>query len=458
MGVKLASLAWPKFPDVDLSAGAQRDTALDVVRSWSLLVVVFGHFIMQITYWDDGGIPQGGNTLASGSPWPFVTWILQVMPLFFIAGGAVNRGSYERFTGSYQSWLWQRVRRLLKPTLVFILVMSLVFSVVTILVPQRITDPLVPGITGPLWFLSVYILVTAFTPVSVLLWNNIGKGSILVLTFLVGFFDFLRLNIFEPLGILNLFIAWVLVHQLGFWYQEGVSRKSAWALVSVGFSTNLVLTQILNWYPTSLVGIANEEFSNMAPPTIVLVMHSLVLFGAFALLADRLRQWVSRKRPARATAIAGMLAMTIYLWHMSVLVLWLVLLHTFNLDLPVRLDGNLVVPDGYAYWLWLVPSTFGFAVLLYLLVRYLWPLEFMKIAWFDADRTTEENSKSKTILGSIALSVGILGVSGAGFSGFPLAVHTGFGIPLNAPIAILVLILGLLILRPSSERVGSGVK
>ena len=71
----------PPVPD----PGA-RDLALDVVRAWSLLVVVLGHFLMLILLWDADGIPASANTLTSGIPWPYVTWLLQVMPLFFIAG------------------------------------------------------------------------------------------------------------------------------------------------------------------------------------------------------------------------------------------------------------------------------------------------------------------------------------------------------------------------------------
>ena len=79
----------PPLPPVPAApVGGDRDLALDVVRAWSLLVVVLGHFLMLILLWDDDGVPASANTLTSGDPWPYVTWLLQVMPLFFIAGGA----------------------------------------------------------------------------------------------------------------------------------------------------------------------------------------------------------------------------------------------------------------------------------------------------------------------------------------------------------------------------------
>ncbi|MGA1248096.1 MAG: acyltransferase family protein, partial [Candidatus Nanopelagicales bacterium] len=123
----------PPFPKIDaLPENSNRDLALDSVRAWSLIVVVFGHFIMQIYFWDNG-LPQSGNTLSSGNLWPFTTWILQVMPLFFIAGGAVNFGSYLRSQGNFNQWLWQRTRRLMKPTVVFLLTLAIAFSIITLL-------------------------------------------------------------------------------------------------------------------------------------------------------------------------------------------------------------------------------------------------------------------------------------------------------------------------------------
>lgn len=450
--MRMSVLLWPPFPHLEVSAGGDRDTALDVVRSWSLFVVVFGHFIMQILLWEDQ-VPLSGNTLSSGGPWPYVTWILQVMPLFFIAGGAVNIGSYERSGSNYSNWLWQRTRRLMKPTVIFLLVMATAFSVISLVVPQPVTDALVSGVTGPLWFLAVYIVITALTPLTSALWKRSHLKSIAGLLALAIAIDFLRLEVAEALGVFNLVIAWVLVHQLGYWYRDGISRTQAKVLVVTGLSVNVMVTQILGWYPTSLVGIPTEKFSNMAPPTIVLVMHSFVLCGLFVLLAPTLRALVQKPHVAKATARAAMLAMTVYLWHMSVLVAWLSVLHSLGWDLPARLENEIVVPDGLNYWGWLVPSTLVFAAVLYALVRYLWPLEFMRISWFDHDGEHEKDSISRTIVSSALISLGLLGIAGAGFSGFPFAIQESFGIPLSTAGCLIAVLIGIALLRPSKVQV-----
>lgn len=438
---------FPPFPAVEpLTDNSSRDLALDSVRAWSLIVVVFGHFIMQIYLWEDG-IPLSGNTLSSGNLWPFATWILQVMPLFFVAGGAVNIGSYLRSSGNFNQWLWQRTRRLMKPTVVFLLTLAVIFSVITLVADERITDGLVSGVTGPLWFLSVYILVVALTPVSVKIWNLLGLKSIWVFFVLAVLIDYIRLNIADVAGVLNLIVIWVMVHQLGYWYQQGVSRTHAQVLIVIGLLSNVVLTQVLKWYPTSLVGIPTEKFSNMAPPTIILALHSFVLFGIFVLISPWLRKVSSTPQGFRLMSRAAMLAMTIYLWHMAVLVSWLTGLHYLGFDLPARIENSTIVPDGIQYWIWLIPSTLGFGLVLYAIVRMLWPIEFMKIRWFDNPNVKISHSALRASFGTALISLGLLAIAGAGFSGFPLAIRESFGIPISSLGALLAIGLGLTLLR-----------
>ena len=450
---------FPPLPHVTVTPEtSKRDLALDVVRAWSLLVVVFGHFFMEIIDWSSD-IPYTGNTLSSGSNWPFVTWLLQVMPLFFVAGGAVNFGSYARSTGTYNQWIWQRMKRLMKPTSVFLLTMCVVFTILTFTVDTQVTDALVSGVSGPLWFLAVYVLVTALTPITSKWWNKSGGYSILTLFILAVLVDVVRLQVSSAAGVLNLIIIWVMVHQLGYWYIRGVQRNHAIMMIVVGLLNNFALTQVLKWYPTSLVGIPTEPISNMAPPTIVLMFHSIFIFGLFNLLAPKFQVWFARERAFRITTHAGMLAMTIYLWHMSILVLWLSILHRLNLDLPVQLltaersDGLrvlIVAPDGFPYWQGFLMSTICFGAILFVVVRNLWPLEFMKLPWFDSEPENLSHSRIRSVIGVLLVSVGLLAVSGSGFSGFPFAVHEAFGFQLNTAYAITAIFVGLALLRQPS--------
>ena len=439
---------FPPLPPVPApSTSTGRDRALDVVRSWSLLVVVLGHVLMFIVLWAPDDTPTVGNTLTSGTPWPFATWALQVMPLFFVAGGAVNWRSNERFPGTYSQWLWQRVARLMRPTVVYLGVLAVLFAVVTLLVPRRITDPYVQSITGPLWFLAVYLVVTALTPATTAWWRRHGLATVAVLLVVVVAVDALRFGVIDRFGAVNMVAAWTLVHQLGYWYRDGVRRGTAAACVVVGLGANVLLTQVLHRYPTSLVGIPTDPISNMSPPTVILVCHSFVLFGGFVLLAPWVRRRFVTPKVFHATARAGLVAMTVYLWHMLVLVALLAALHVLGLDLPVRVEGGQVVPDGLVYWGYVVPVALVFVLLLYAVARWLWPIEHVRLPWFDAPPDHPLTSEWVAALGTLLVSSGLLVIAGAGFSGFPLATTVAYGVTVSTAVALLAVLAGLALLR-----------
>jgi len=100
-----------------------RDRFIDAVRAGSLLIVVLGHWLMAAVVVQGDQI-IGANALTSIPALQLATWLLQVMPLFFIAGGFSNITvwrSLRRRGGTYPEYLKGRLVRLLRPTLLFVL-------------------------------------------------------------------------------------------------------------------------------------------------------------------------------------------------------------------------------------------------------------------------------------------------------------------------------------------------
>ncbi|NEE28071.1 acyltransferase, partial [Streptomyces sp. SID7982] len=105
---------------------ATRDRYVDLLRVGSLGAVVLGHWLMAAV------TPDGvGNLLAVVPALQPLTWLLQVMPVFFFVGGFSHALSYrsllrKRPEGSedsvYSAFLRARLQRLLCPTMVFVLV------------------------------------------------------------------------------------------------------------------------------------------------------------------------------------------------------------------------------------------------------------------------------------------------------------------------------------------------
>ena len=101
------------------STPSDRNRYVDFLRAASILVVVLGHWLMAAPQMVGDGVAF--NHLLSTTEWThYLTWVLQVMPLFFLVGGYANAASWRsaRLRGEpYAAWLRARLRRLVLPVL-----------------------------------------------------------------------------------------------------------------------------------------------------------------------------------------------------------------------------------------------------------------------------------------------------------------------------------------------------
>jgi len=350
--------------DLAQATPASRDRYVDFLRAASILVVVFGHWMIAVLSWDHGVIRA---TSAIGhTPWLWTaTWIGQVMPVFFFVGGYANLVAYEsarRRGDSVLTFIRSRVRRLLVPSVALLAVWAVVQFVLHMTNTGTPTGPRFggfvllrgvrpPGQTvpfGPLWFLAVYLLVVCISPLTVALHRRLRwwipaifvVGTVVV--DLVGFAgDHHRIRY------LNVIFVLLLPHQLGHFYGDGSAvkwpRRTLWAMVLVGLGGLLALTNAgpmrlvgdrrFDWfpgighYPLSLLGTDVEKVSNAYPPTMCFMLVGIWLIGAVLLLRPRLTAWLQRSGPWKATLTGNAWIMTLFLWHMTayliaILLLW----------------------------------------------------------------------------------------------------------------------------------------
>ncbi len=119
-----------------------RDRYVDFLRAFSIGVVVFGHWLMAIVFQGPNGL-TGANALDVIPGIWILTWVLQVMPLFFFVGGFSNRGSWksaQRDGKSYGEFIQARIERLMRPTIVFITVWVAVALAIQVAAPQLMTS------------------------------------------------------------------------------------------------------------------------------------------------------------------------------------------------------------------------------------------------------------------------------------------------------------------------------
>ncbi|MBV9512692.1 MAG: acyltransferase, partial [Mycobacteriaceae bacterium] len=101
---------FPSPAEIAAQTPSGRDRAIDVIRIVSLVAVVLGHTIMAVSTIRNG-VFVWGNLLEALPAFGALTWVLQIMPLFFFAGTAAGIESWLPGR-SWGGWLMARCTRL----------------------------------------------------------------------------------------------------------------------------------------------------------------------------------------------------------------------------------------------------------------------------------------------------------------------------------------------------------
>ena len=81
-------------------AKADRNRAIDLYRAIAMLAVAVGHWMAMNIAIDSSGELVAGNALEAAPGMAIMTWLFQVMPLFFVVGGFSSAMSLDSFFGS----------------------------------------------------------------------------------------------------------------------------------------------------------------------------------------------------------------------------------------------------------------------------------------------------------------------------------------------------------------------
>ncbi|WP_328926088.1 acyltransferase [Streptomyces sp. NBC_00190] len=428
--------------DMAAATPATRDRYVDLLRVASLATVIAGHWLMAAVSGD--GI---GNLLALVPPLQVLTWGLQVMPVFFFVGGFSHALSYRslarRADGGpvYAAFLRARLQRLLRPTLVFVLVWTAAAFAVQLAGHGAggLTGAALRLVTQPLWFIGIYLAMVAFTPPLLKLHERWGWGAFAGLLAAAALVDVLRFALGIPyVEFLNFAFVWLAVHQLGFLRADGRIRFPA-ALAAAGLAAAAALVAY-GPYPLSMVGMPGEKVSNMAPPTLALLAHGMWLVGAVQLLARPGTAWLARPRVWRGVVAANGIAMTAFLWHLTAMLA----VYAAQLALGIGLPA----PASAAWWAQ-VPVRFLAAaaltgVLIALFRRFEGP----------GRAAAAPGSGPRAAAGITLCLLGVLGLSMTGLGGL-LDGHSAVlvALPVTAPAAIAMALGGwVLVERSASSR------
>lgn len=428
---------------------SSRDRYVDLLRFASIAIVVLGHWLMAVVTYDDGRM-SGTNALVSIPKLKYVTWFLQVMPVFFFVGGFSNLVTLDavaRRGGRFADFIDGRATRLLRPVTVLLAVwVPITLTLEFLNVPASTLKVVTKLVVQLLWFIGVYLLVVAFAPLMLRAHRRFRLWVPALLAGAAGAVDALALGAdLRVVAILNFAFVWLFAQQLGFFYADGSfarwSPRVPLLLAAAGFFGLYAAT---TWgpYPSSMVGMPGEKVSNMAPPTICILSLTCLLVGVVMAVRTPVTRWLQKPKVWQGVIAANGVIMTVYLWHLTALLI----------VVGISLPRGFPQPDpGTATWWLLRPVVFAMyaavlVVLLRLFARFERPAP--RRTRGGAPLLSRRLRRSVAIAGVVLIIVATLGFAATGLSGF--TVKTNLVVAKVTPIGNIVrLLLGMALLRMS---------
>ena len=405
---------WSQIKQLAAQTPPERNRYVDFLRAISILVVITGHWLIATSWYVDGELASG-HLLKSHPQTQWLTWLFQVMPIFFIVGGYSNAVSLEsaRRNGiDYAGWLVTRLNRLVAPLLVLVIAWAILglvmrlFGVAPALIQFASQASLIPT-----WFLAIYIVVVILAPLTYRYWQQSGFTSFWVLVAVALLVDVLFFAAdLEWLGWSNYFWVWLSVHHLGYAWRDGKLPGSSRLLLIAAIGLG-ALTLMIVWgpYPLAMVGSPDEGLSNTLPPKATLIALATFQFGLLLALEGPMRRALSSLRLWAATVLINTMIMTVYLWHITVMIILiavLVLLGGIGLELE---------PGTPAWW-------YSRPIWILVLIALLTPVALLMSPLERRPRSPNAGvpSPARQIVGAMMLCLGIALLAMYGYGGGPV--------------------------------------
>ena len=361
---------WSELKAVARQTPASRNRYVDFLRIVAIAAVVFGHWLMPAPYFDGQNINL--DHLFNIAPWTrWLTWLFQVMPIFFFVGGYANSASWEsadRNDVAFAEWAGQRLTRLLFPLMPLILFWAMAGLATPFLqIDVGLFSEASRLALIPVWFLAVYIMVTLVTPITYSCWSRYGVWSFWALACGAIASDALAI-LMEANWIrwANYGFIWLAMHQLGYAWRDRYFEENARALLffAIGAVGLAIIITVLS-YPIAMVSVPGAAMSNSRPPNVALLALGILQTALLLLVALPVRRWLERETVWGIVIAGNRIIMTLFLWHVTVLVACI------GLSWLVGGFGLASVPGSETWWwlripwlLALIVTTFAVVALL----------------------------------------------------------------------------------------------
>jgi fucose 4-O-acetylase-like acetyltransferase len=371
---------------IDLS---KRDLTLDLARVFCVLLVVVIHLLMVGTGTGPDGSIEVSRPLEEQRWFAPATWVGQIMPLFFVVGGFASLTAWRsvrRRNGTAADYVRNRVLRLAQPALpLFVFYVAVIGGARLLGVDPALVDVAVVGAASPLWFLAAYTLCQALVPVMASWHGRAPRAVLVVLLAGAVVVDAARYATgIEQIGLVNLFFVWLLVQQIGFWYADGwFADRRWWTLVGIAAAAYALLVPMTAWGPYSV-----DMLGNLNPPTLPLVALAVGQACVLRLLRPALTRLMNTHAARAAVFVVGTRLMTIYLWHLPVILI--------VSGAALLVPGASPAPGSSAWW-WSRPLLFV------VVLAVVFALSFLVGRW-EAPRMVGATPRPAVVAGATVLA------------------------------------------------------
>ncbi|MCU1683344.1 MAG: hypothetical protein JWQ81_4083 [Amycolatopsis sp.] len=383
--------------------------------------------------------------------WP-LTWLAQLAPLYFFAGGRANAAGWRSALatgGGYRGFLAHRASWLLRPALIFAVVALVVPLALELLgVPSGTSAAVMRIALHPLWLLGLYLLTLVSTPVMLAAQRRSPVATIAGLLGVVvlgevsaNWFGSAVPHYVATFGVV------LLAQQVAFSHADGVrpSRRRLLAGATIGL-LGLAAASVLTGSPLVLLGGEGSPPALSAPAWEVLIL-GIAQLSVLGLLAKPLCRIADRAAVTRVVRFALRAPMSLYLGFLSAMLLLVAIVY---------------LPDESLHWLLRPQTALALALLAGPAALVFWWFE--RPRWFEHERNhllpdTAATGFLGALLGRAATAFGLTFAT-LGVFGFALTRFGGgdseasmLGLKLDPIQSLIHLLLGVFLLH--TVRIGT---
>ncbi len=318
----VSTAAKPNLAEMAAAAKSTRNRAVDFYRAVAMCAVALGHWAAVALAVDANGEVVGGNALEQAPEMSWITWLFQVMPLFFVVGGfssAMSLDAHTKNNGRPQDWVVARLRRMVAPTVILAGTWVAILAIATAVGVGHLAAAGALAAAIPLWFLANYTIDTAIAPYVLPMFRRnpalVAGGGLAMF----GVIEIIRFAGVPYVPQINWVLGWLLFQVAGFAWRDGLLPTGRKLVASAAaFWTAALIAVTVGPYPTSMVNVPGLEHSPANPPTLALLLFGAAYSATALALAPAVNRWLSASPKAWAGVVAAnTIAMSVYLWHMT---------------------------------------------------------------------------------------------------------------------------------------------